>query len=204
MTAVTTYDVNRVITGEKIEITSKYPLKDRPDGFRWFIMQPTDWLYDMALAVAEAAEAEVLAQPEMETMRTLPPSKEWLHQQTLSRRRTESRIKEIEGKKKATPEEELELLGLKDYLGRLIDPANFNRADEIAAQTANRARDMWLLPRLLIDEQGALLCDLTSTEGQARWSNFGRRVRMELRGFLAQALVLVMIAKNSEAGLSSS
>lgn len=204
MTKVTTFDINRIVSGEKIEITIPYPLNDKGEGFKWYVMQPTDWLYDMGLAVGEAAEAETYALPEMETMRKLPPSKDWLNQQTVSRRRTANRIKELEGKKKLTPEEDLELIGLRDYLDRLIDPSTYSRADEIAATNANRARDLWLLPRLVVDEKGELLFDTSTAEGEHRWQNIGRKTRLQLRGYLAQAIVLVTIAKNSEAGLSSS
>ncbi len=196
MSRVTTYDVNRIITGEKVEITIKYPLTDKPDGFRWFIMQPTDWLYDMGLAVGEAAEAEVMALPEMESMRNLPPSKAWLHQQTLSRQRIQKRIDELLALPKRTPEEDLELEVNRSHLERLIDPASYTRADEIAAQNANRARDFWLLPRLIVDDQGALLCDLSTPEGQHRWQAIGRKTRLELRGLLMQVLSLVLLAKN--------
>ena len=78
MAKVTSFDINRIISGEPIPIETPYPLTDRGENPQWFMSQPSDWLYDMAIAVGEAAEAELMGQPEMVTAQTLPPSKSWM------------------------------------------------------------------------------------------------------------------------------
>lgn len=200
MAKVTSFDINRIISGEPIPIETPYPLTDRGENPQWFMSQPSDWLYDMAIAVGEAAEAELMGQPEMVTAQTLPPSKSWIAQQVSQRADTQARVSELEAKGKAiTPEEDIELTNQREYLERLIDPKNYTRADEIAAKTANKARDGWLMPRLIVDEKGKLIFDLSTETGAKRWRDIGRKTRSELRGYLIQALMLVQVAKNYSA-----
>lgn len=206
MAQVTTTDINRVVSGEPIEIEVPYPLNDRGEDAKWFMAQPSDWLYDMALAVGEAAEAEAMQQPEMERAKTLPPSKSWIQRQERSRKSAEDRIAELEAKAKAktiVPEEEIELDIQRSYVERLIKPDEYSRAEEISSQVAANARNNYFMQRLVIDEAGKLLFDPATKEGRERWERIGRSNKTKLLTPLTQAVLLVQIAKNYSAGPSS-
>jgi hypothetical protein len=200
----TSSDIESIISGAPIEIDLAYPLTDREEGFRWFMRQPTDWLYDMANAVREAAEAEVLAQPEIIAVKSLPPTDDWVENQVDEKKRTEERIAELQTREEfLTPEEALELENLRDYVGRIIDPLKYSRAHQIASRASNRAFENWLMPRLIVDAQGKVLWDVGTEEGKHAWIALGRNIKSELKTSFYKVIFLVSIAKNSNAGQKS-
>ena len=202
-TNITTSDIYRVITGDPVEIDFPYPLKE-PAGVQWRMAQPSDWLYDMAMAVGEAAEAELMQQPEMERCKNLPPSPAWLERQERSIRDTEERIAALEAKGDALlPEEAIDLEVQRDLLSRLIKPENYTRAQELGQPVRTNARNNYLIQRLVVDGEGKPLFDPGTAEGRARWERLGRKNRNRLLSPLMQAMMLVQIAKNSSAGPNS-
>lgn len=202
---VTLEDVQKILEGGPILIDFPYPLEDRPAPALWYMKQPDDWLYDMAQAVREAAVAELEQLPEMEAMKNLGPSPEWVAQQTASRLKAETRIKELEDKKDAIqPEETLELENQRDYIARLMDPALTSRFDEIAGKRGRKAFEGWLMPRLIVDEAGKPLFPMDKPEGQQRWLRLGRDTKQQLNGYFWQVLLLVQTAKNFKPDQSSS
>jgi hypothetical protein len=196
--AVTAQDIKLMISGAPIPIELPYPLADRPAGMKWFMAQPDDWLYDWAIAIREAAVAQASASPEVKACRHLPPTEGWVRRQTLIRQQTEERIALLDAKgDKRLPEEDLELRNQQDYLLRLVDPTNYTRADEIVGNRARKAFENWLMPRLIQDEQGALLFDLDNkAEDKERWLNIGRDIKELLTNYFWQAIVLIQSAKN--------
>lgn len=197
--AVTTSDIKLMISGDPIPIPFPYPLDDRPAGTKWFMAQPDDWIYDMANAVREAAAAQARASKEVMSCAALPPTEAWVTQQVRILANTRRLIADLEAKgDQRLPEEDLELANQRDYLTRLIDPASFNRADEIISSRSRKAFENWLMPRQLQDEQGEPLFDMNKTEDQVRWKNLGRDLKTELTGPFWQAIVLIQSAKNSK------
>lgn len=65
------------------------------------------------------------------------------------------------------------------------------------------AFETYLIPRLLVDEDGHLLFDLNTEEGRKRWAWVGQEIKVELRSPLYQVLLLIETAKNYKAGRSS-
>lgn len=197
-------DIERIINGEPLPIENvNYPLNDQPAGFRWLIRQPTDYEYDIALSVSEAAEAESRAQPEVQAVAKLPPTTDWILQQDNVRQTNQRRIDELAAKPARTTEEEVELDNLREYIQRLVDPRKFNRADEIARKAANRARDTWFIRRLVVDQNGNSLFDPYQESTQKRWRKIGRSTQQELQSPLYKVLFLIQIAKNFNADQSS-
>lgn len=197
MIKVTTSDIYRIVSGDSIKIAFPYPLNDRGENPEWYMAQPTDWLYDMGLAVGEAAEAELCEQPHMVQARTLPPSPGWIKRQEVSLKAVRDRIAELEAKGKAIlPEESIALDMLRDRLGRLFRPENYTRAEELAAQVNRDARNNYWMQRLVVDGEGKPLFDPATPEGQDRWNRLGRKAKKELLIPLSDALSLVDIAKN--------
>lgn len=198
-------DFERIINGEPLPIEDvAYPLKDLGDNPQWYMRQPTDYEYDLSIGVAEAAEADMRAQPEVKGVTNLPPTQEWISQQNSVRSSNEQRIAELVAQPARTPEEEIELDNLREYVKRLVDPGRFTRADEIARRAANRARDTWLLRRLVVDDKGHMLFDPNQTATDKRWRAIGRAVQRDLLTPLYKVLFLIQIAKNSSADQSSS
>lgn len=204
MSKVTTDDIQKIIDGGAVQIVEPYPLSDQGEGFEWFMAQPTDWVYDLAQAVREAAVAEAHSIPEIKAVASLPPTAEWIETQNYSRQRTKDRIAELDAKGDAIlPEEDLERANLRDHLSRLIDPSNYTRADEIVAKRAKKALESWLMPRLIQDAKGKLICDPTTEEGNRRWSQLGRDTKDALRVPFYQVYMLIQTAKNYKSGQSS-
>lgn len=197
-------DIERVINGDALPIeTVVYPLSDQAEGFAWFMRQPTDYEYDIAIGVGEAAESETRAQPEVKAVAKLPPSAGWLAQQDNVRKNTQTKIDELSAKPARTPEEEIELENLTQYMRRLVEPRKFSRADEIARSASTRARDNWLIRRLVVDQNGASLFDPYQKATDRRWRKIGRDTQKELLEPLYRVLFLIQIAKNYEADQSS-
>ena len=201
MAAVSLEDVKRIIDGGPVTIEIPYPLPDRPEGALWFMAQPTDWLYDLGQAVREAAVAEAESMAEFKIVKTLPPTAEWVASQNATRKRSETRLAELEKKGAGIlPEEDLERLNLRDYINRLIDPSLYTRADEILTRRGRKAFEGWLMPRLIVDEQGKALFEMDTPDGQLRWIQLGRDVKQQLTSYFWQVLLLVQTAKNFNPG----
>lgn len=200
---VTTYDIEAIINGSPLPLEIPYPLDDRGEGFRWYMAQPSDWIYDMASAVREAAIAEAGATTEIKLVEHLPPTPGWIERQLQGKRSAEANISELEAKVARTPEEDLTLASYKSYLANWVDPAGFNRAREIIGRRGRVAFETYLIPRLLVDEDGHLLFDLNTEEGRKRWAWVGQEIKVELRSPLYQVLLLIETAKNYKAGRSS-
>lgn len=201
--AVTTYDIESIIRGEPLPIETPYPLDDKGEKFQWFMEQPSDWLYDMAAAVREAAIAEAMAAPEIKAVEHLPPTDGWLARQAQSKKQLEEKIAELQAREALTPEEDLELASLRSNLLALIDPATYNRAKEIVAKRARLAYESYMIPRLLIDADGRKVFDLNTEDGNRRWKMVDKEVKDELRTPFYQVLLLVDTAKNYRSGKSS-
>ena len=195
--AVTSVDVEKVIDGNRIEIYIPYPLNDRGEDAKWYMRQPTDWVYDMSVGVQEAAEAQLYAMPEIDMARALPPSEYWM---SIWKMRNEAIGEAIKGYEERagqlTPEEEIDFAMQRDALENMANPALFTRADEIVRRDATRMRDIWLMPRLIEDENGKLLFDPSTKEGRERWDKLGRKAKDEMRTTLGVVMSLVQIAKN--------
>lgn len=191
-----TADVERLINGDPLEIPFKYPLDDPPGTTRWYLRQPSDWLYDQANAVREARHAETLELPEMERARNMPPSTTWVADQEAARKDAEGQIEALEAKKSLTPEEQFDLENLKLFLPTITNTEGKSRADEYAARASTRAFDVFLLRRLVIDDDGHRLFDPETKEGESRWNRLGRNSKAELRKPLYQVLLLIQKAAN--------
>ncbi|HNT76016.1 MAG TPA: hypothetical protein PKH77_13455 [Anaerolineae bacterium] len=201
--AVTTYDIEAIINGTPLPIETPYPLDDRGEGFRWYMAQPSDWLYDMASSVREAAIAEASASPEIKLVEHLPPTSAWIERQLQSKETAERYIAELEAKVALTPEEGITLASYKSFVNNWIDPSDYNRAREIVAKRGRVAFETYLIPRLLVDEDGHILFDLNTEDGRRRWGWVGQDAKTELRTPLYQVLLLIETAKNYKAGRSS-
>lgn len=196
--AITPSDIQKIIDGSRIPIEIPYPWDD---GQKWFMRQPDDWLYDYAIAIREAAEAELLADPDMQRLKNMPPSKEWQAQQTLAIETTESEIAALKKKGKARkPEEDIELKKQEDWLQRLLKPSDYSRAEELALKRGKRAFESWLIPRLIVDEAGNPLFEMDTDAGKALWDALGMQIKTQLRVPFYYAVNLIMIAKNSPRG----
>ena len=193
-------DFERIINGEPLPIAEVvYPLNDMGEGFQWYMRQPTDYEYDLSIGVGEAAEADMRAQPEVKSVAKLPPTQRWIDQQNEVRAANEQRMAELLAKPMRTPEEEVDLDNRREYLKRLVDPHRFTRADEIARRAANRARDTWLLRRLVVDKHGNMLFDPNQQVTDRRWRSIGRSIQTDLITPLYKVLFLIQTAKNSSA-----
>lgn len=201
--AVTTFDIENIISGDPLPIETPYPLHDKGEGFQWYMAQPDDWLYDMAVAVREAAIAEALASPELKAVENLPPTEAWILQQTRAKALAEAQIAELEAKPARTAEEDIELFSQKVYRDNLVDPSTYNRAREITARRGRRAFESYLIPRLIVDGDGRKVFDLNTTEGTRRWATLGQDTKESLRQPFYQVLLLIDTAKNYKAGKSS-
>jgi hypothetical protein len=195
----TTQDIERIISGEPIPVGVDYPLDDQHEGFQWFMKQPSDWLMDMAHAVREAAEAKILAMPEVASVRDLPPSDTWMARQAYWKAYHNARITEIEAMEGRTPEDELELANTRDHVANLATPDGYNRALEIAASRTQSAFHNWLAPRLLADAKGNLICDPNTEAGRERWERLGSDTRDKVIVYVSHVLALVRRAKNFNA-----
>lgn len=193
MTKTTTTDIDRIISGAPIPIDMACPLEDI-DG--WHMKQPEDWLSDMADAVYSAAYAQAMALPEVEAVKGLPPTDDWIEQQREAIEADRKRIKELEAIEHRTPEDDLELMNLRAHEAVLIRPEDYSRAEQIAHNTATKAQQSWLMPRLIIDDDGDLLFDPNTEDGKSRWLKLGRQTRQKLVSYLQQVQVLAFIAKN--------
>jgi hypothetical protein len=201
MSAVTFADIQRIIDGSRIEITTV----ENPFGAgkKWFMRQPTDFLYDYAQAIREAAEAQMRNDPTMKPLADLRPTKEWTQRQNEAIRATDERIAELKKKKVRTPEEDIELGKLEDYRPRMIDPAKYSRLDELIAKHGKTIQEAWLIPRLIEDEAGNALFDMETKEGAALWGALGQETKIHLRLPFWYAIDLVVTAKNLHGGQSS-
>lgn len=192
----TTSDINRIISGENIPIETPYPLKDQDEGFRWFMAQPSDWLLDMASAVYDSAYATVMSLAETQSAKELPPTDDWIERQEKAASDAKARIAELAANENRTPEDDMELTNLEEYAQALILPGNYSRAQQIAHATADKAKRQYLLPRLIVDMAGRLVCDPNTIEGRERWEKLGSNARAGLMTPLVHALLLVRYAKN--------
>jgi hypothetical protein len=192
----TTTDINHIISGQNIPIEIDYPLKDKGDDFKWFMAQPSDWLLDMASAVYDAAYAQVMTMPEMQDAKNLPPTDDWIERQQRAEADAKARITELSANEHRTPEDDMELTNLEEYVNSLIKPDGYNRAQQIAHARADKAKRAWLLPRLIVDLAGRLVCDPNTVEGRERWEKLGSNTRGELMTPLVHVLLLVRYAKN--------
>ena len=199
----TTTDIEAILSGSPVPIEVEYPLGDQPEGFTWFVKQPDDWLLDMAYAVKDAAYAQVMALPEMQSAKDLPVDGEWARVQNTAIKTAKDRIAELEAIAEREPEQELELLNLQDRIKNLADPESFNKAMQIANGTANNAFYKWLLPRSVVDKSGKVVCDVNTQVGRKRWQSLGKDVRDELLEPLVYVVDLVGKAKNSKASQPS-
>ena len=198
---ITQADIQKIIDGSRIEIDIPYPWDEQK---KWYMKQPDDWLYDYATAIREAAEAELLADPAMQKLKTLPPSDTWIAQQELAISTTRAEIEALEKKGKARkPEEDIELQKQKDWLARLLKPSDYNRAEEMALKRGKRAFESWLIHRLIVDESGSLLFDVDTEAGKALYDALGMQIKAQLRTPFYYATNLVMIAKNLQRGQST-
>jgi hypothetical protein len=200
----TTQDIERIISGEALRMDIVYPLDDMPEGFEWYMKQPTDWLMDMASAVREAAEAKILALPEVQAVADLPPSGKWQKAQEYWIDHYQKRIAELEAMDARDPEDELELLNTRVHVINLITAVNdYTRALEIASPKGNSAFYNWLAQRLVADAKGKLLCDPNATEGRERWERLGSEIRQRVITYVPHIIGLVSRAKNYKASQPS-
>ena len=198
---VTQADIKKIIDGSRIEIQIEYPFDST---VKWWMQQPSDWLYDTASAVREAAEAELLADPSMKALKSMPPSDDWLERQQLAIETTKEEIKKLTDKGKARmPEDDIELAKQQDYLERLIQPRDYSRAEELALKRGKKAFETWLIPRLIVDAKGNQLFDVDTEAGRALWDALGMTVKAQLRVPFYYAVNLVMTAKNLQRGQNS-
>lgn len=208
----TTEDVERVISGDRMQINWDYPFSDPAppsdqEKLKWYVAQPTDWVYDMAQAVREAAVSEFMALPEIEMVKTLPPTAQFVRRQEEARQEQQVRIDELielSKKQSLTPEQDLELENRKDHLSRIADPSQLgSRADEIASDVGVKAFEAWLMPRLIEDEDGNLLFNPHTDIGKRRWRDLGKMTKEMLRLPFYQMLLLITKAKNYSTGQNS-
>ena len=177
-----------------------YPLDG---GKEWFVAQPDDWLWDMAIAEGQAARAEVEQRRSTQRQQGQPPSPAFTERQHAAMERDKARIAELEAKPGLTPEDDLELADLRSHLKVLIDPANFSRADELMLEAENRAIRTYLLRYLIIDADGVTLFNPDRSDGRRRWNLLDGKTRDALRGELEYVLTLIRMGKNSYADESS-
>lgn len=201
MTTVTNADIERIINGEPIEIDAKYPLDDKT---QWFMRQPPDWLADMADVARQAAIDKVMAMPEIEDLKAMPPTEDWIANQERLIAENKARIAELEANPSRTAEEDLELALNKDLDVRYYRPENYSRAMQRARSAGQRAYDNYLLPRLVVDAKGKMLFDTNTKDGAGRWNRLKDKDKESLSGAFAYLQLLESLAKNSNGGQSSS
>jgi hypothetical protein len=200
----TTQDIERIISGEALRMDIPYPLDDMPEGFEWFMKQPSDWLIDMAHMEREAAEALLLATPLAQAVKGLPPSDKWQKAQGYWIDHYKKRIAELEEMEARGPEDELELLNTRVHVVNLMAAINdYTRALELAAPKSNNAFHRYLAPRLVADGKGALICDPNTKAGLERWERLGAETRQQIMVYAQHILGLVSRAKNYKASQPS-
>lgn len=192
--AVTSSDIQKIIEASRIPIDLPNPLApDKP----WFMRQPKDYEYDLALATRESAEAAIRNDPSFKEIAHLPPSAEWLGRQEKAKSDTEARIKELEAQGKAlSPEDQIELEKQRDYLARLVIPKGYTRGDELASKHSRNRFESWLIPRLLVDADNNPIFDMSTQAGQVRWDAIDYLTKKALRTPLYLAIDLILTAKN--------
>lgn len=182
------------ISGQPIEIMVDNPFKP---GEPWFMRQPSDMDYDMALAVRDAKQGQVLNDPDMSAAKTLPPSDEWIDTQQTAIASTKEKVAELESIEHPLPVDLTLLATFKDHLDSLVLPEEYTLAKEIASRTANRAFQNYLIPRLLVDATGKPYLDMTLKSDREKWDfALSRTVKLQLRFPFAQVLSIINTAKN--------
>lgn len=196
MTQVTTSDIEWIISGDPVEIETDYPLNDQTPDFKWYMRQPPDWLLNMAAAARTAAVAEVEAMPELEATKSLPPSDFWLARQNFGVNHTKERIEALKAIDTRTVEQDVELANLQDLLESYIKPDNYTRYEEIVREASDNAYNGYLVPRLVIDDDGRLLFDPNNKDGRRRWARLKDKDKKALSDTLNHLLYLIRTAKN--------
>lgn len=96
-----------------------------------------------------------------------------------------------------TPEEAHHLSQLSTWLENTKEyMRTANRATELVNARAAEARAAYMLPWMVVDKGGALIFDMETEIGQTRWRRLNLYKRAALRGYYADALSLVLLAKN--------
>lgn len=206
----------RILSGESIPIKQIDPPEIWDVDF-WAMAQPDDWLWDDAQMEYDAAYYRALASDSLKRIATLPPSDEWIeeHEQTqkalqasidllTSVRDEAAEQRERDGDEGdpqptigLTTDQAYELqLSINLFEGNAEQAQTFSKAKELAQRRADTARAMYLIPRLLVDQDGMPLIDIETDEGRSLWAKVSRYQKATLRAYLNEVIWLVSLAKN--------
>ena len=204
--AVTFEDIQRILSGEPIEIETPYPFAESGENFRWFMKQPEDFLYDMGNAARDAAVAVAKADESIMLAFSIPADADWVRNQKLAIQQTKEKIEALESKKQAAtilPEEDIELANCLDHASRLLDPDTYTRGDEIVNSLGRKAIVNYMMPRLVVDINGKLLFNLDTKKGKLEWLRLGQEVKSAMARYFWEAYLLVLTAKNYKSDQNS-
>lgn len=196
--SVTTRVMEQIIDGSPVKILYDYPLSDgRVEDGEWYIKQPTDWQYDMALAVQDVAYTRFENTPEVRDGATLPPSNRWMRRRKRREEAINADIADLEARgDKLTPEEALSLEDLRQSKVLLADPETMTLLKEKAGEISGKARDYYLLKHLTVDASGTLIFDQNTDDGRRRWDAFPTATKENLRIIVWRVLGYISTAKN--------
>lgn len=157
------------------------------EGARYQIRQPTTEEYDDAMATLKMWRAYWLAQPEVRRLQELPcTAAEVIRYQT--------HIQQAEGLFQELPEQDARKADLASLVVRLQAALEGRTlAQETADHRAILARDRWLCQRLLEDEHGQPLVDMSQgfEKARAQWEAIPLAVKNAARMPIHRALALV-------------
>lgn len=192
---MTTELVELIASGKAVEIEEPRP--DAPG--KWYMKQPTSIVFDDALMVQNAAFSRALSMPEIQEVSDLPPSNDWLakraeNQKDLERELAILKQKKVEGSLGPDEATSLSVLEAQLEVVRMITMSN--RAEELASRRSAKARDRYLLNRLIVGEDGELLYP-PGAEGDQRLEDLGMGMIDTLYTYVHQVLAMVQIAKKS-------
>lgn len=199
-------DVTRkILSGEPISIDVPVPSWLQEEGVtEWKMRQPEDWVWDDGDLIYRAEFQRVQRIPEIARLANDPPSEGWQALRRIVLENAEQQIKELEKLEARTPEQETDLLKHKDTLESIPQTDNWTLAKELAHERASKAREDYLMPRLIVDQYDKPLFAMDSDTGQKRWQRLGRDMREQrLKPYLDEVLTLVRSAKNSDGGEDS-
>lgn len=192
-TQETAQDIEMVVSGAPLRIDLDNPVNpDEP----WFMRQPTDIEYEVAMAVRSAVEGQMWSEKEIKAAKSLPPSDVWLESQKFAIEQTTKTVAELKANSKRTEGQNVLLELNEAYLENLIKPDEYSLAEEIVSRHSGRVFQAYLIPRLLVDEKGKAMFDMTTKEGEESWNVVPRTVRTHLRIPFTRIINLIATAKN--------
>lgn len=192
--AVTTKDIQLILDGSQIEIELANPFDE---GVKWYMRQLEDWESDLAVAVRESEVAKAGKVQAIQDTVGITPSNSWFARYNNTVAYAKQRIVELEAQGESiTPLDRVELAKQRDLLDGLIDPNDFNRADETIGKYARKRFEAWVIGMAVVSEKGERYFDPETKQGRRRWQKIGDQYKDALRMLYYYVQDLESTAKN--------